>query len=367
MDASMDVMSPAKTLPAGEQAANLVDPAVARAAPAETATTSGRSERKKGTPWTEDEHRLFLLGLQKLGKGDWRGISRLYVQTRTPTQVASHAQKYFIRLSNVNKRKRRASLFDMVTESNQRHILSAQQQQQQSPAAQAPSAGGLRNSHGSDGSLTSLENDAVAALAGATDNARPPPTASVPIPTPNAARPMAWPGSPGAPMPMSWGTPPAMPGAPMLMAGSAPAKVEVTPTRAPDAAAATQQQAQAQWMQAMQAVWYMYGSSMLPHPPGAPGGVVLAQAMAANANAANAALAANAAALTQQQQQQAQATPPSTQQLPQPIVAPAGDVHAVYRPTATKPKATRLTPATGMTASATATTTPTVKSAADAK
>ena len=180
---------------------------------------------------------------------------------------------------------------------------------------------------------------------------------------------MAWPGSPGAPMPMSWGTPPAMPGAPMLMAGSAPAKVEVTPTRAPDPAAATQQQAQAQWMQAMQAVWYMYGSSMLPHPPGAPGGVVLAQAMAANANAANAALAANAAALTQQQQQQqqAQATPPSTQQLPQPIVAPAGDVHAVYRPTATKPKATRLTPATGMTASATATTTPTVKSAADAK
>mmetsp|Transcript_2372 Transcript_2372/g.8948 ORF Transcript_2372/g.8948 Transcript_2372/m.8948 type:complete len:86 (+) Transcript_2372:180-437(+) len=25
-------------------------------------------ERKKGVPWTEDEHRLFLLGLQKLGK-----------------------------------------------------------------------------------------------------------------------------------------------------------------------------------------------------------------------------------------------------------------------------------------------------------
>mmetsp|Transcript_8600 Transcript_8600/g.39056 ORF Transcript_8600/g.39056 Transcript_8600/m.39056 type:complete len:369 (-) Transcript_8600:482-1588(-) len=73
-------------------------------------------ERKKGVPWTEDEHRLFLLGLQKLGKGDWRGISRHFVQSRTPTQVASHAQKYFIRQNNLNKRKRRSSLFDIVSE-----------------------------------------------------------------------------------------------------------------------------------------------------------------------------------------------------------------------------------------------------------
>ncbi|CAN7021954.1 unnamed protein product [Brassica rapa subsp. trilocularis] len=37
--------------------------------------------------------RMFLLGLQKLGKGDWRGISTTYVNARKPTQVASHAQK----------------------------------------------------------------------------------------------------------------------------------------------------------------------------------------------------------------------------------------------------------------------------------
>lgn len=71
-------------------------------------------DRKKGVPWTEEEHRAFLVGLEKLGKGDWRGISRNYVTSRTPTQVASHAQKYFLRLATVHKKKRRSSLFDMV-------------------------------------------------------------------------------------------------------------------------------------------------------------------------------------------------------------------------------------------------------------
>ncbi|XP_078446395.1 transcription factor MYBS3-like [Wolffia australiana] len=70
--------------------------------------------RKRGVPWTEEEHRMFLVGLQKLGKGDWRGIARNYVVSRTPTQVASHAQKYFIRQTNSSRRRRRASLFDLA-------------------------------------------------------------------------------------------------------------------------------------------------------------------------------------------------------------------------------------------------------------
>ncbi|TKY74911.1 Transcription factor MYB1R1 [Spatholobus suberectus] len=72
-------------------------------------------DTKKGVPWTEEEHRIFLIGLEKLGKGNWRGISKSFVTTRTPTQVASHAQKYFLRQSqnSFNGRKHRPSLFDV--------------------------------------------------------------------------------------------------------------------------------------------------------------------------------------------------------------------------------------------------------------
>ncbi|XP_026408255.1 transcription factor SRM1-like isoform X1 [Papaver somniferum] len=72
-------------------------------------------ERRKGIAWTEDEHRLFLLGLDKYGKGDWRSISRNFVVSRTPTQVASHAQKYFIRLNSMNKDRRRSSIHDITS------------------------------------------------------------------------------------------------------------------------------------------------------------------------------------------------------------------------------------------------------------
>ncbi|RID41123.1 hypothetical protein BRARA_J01108 [Brassica rapa] len=76
-------------------------------------------DRKKGVPWTEEEHRTFLIGLEKLGKGDWRGISRNFVVTKSPTQVASHAQKYFLRqATTLHHKRRRTSLFDMVFAGN---------------------------------------------------------------------------------------------------------------------------------------------------------------------------------------------------------------------------------------------------------
>lgn len=47
-------------------------------------------------------------------QGQWKQISRYHVPTRTPTQVASHAQKHFLRLSGGTKRRSR---FTAVEES----------------------------------------------------------------------------------------------------------------------------------------------------------------------------------------------------------------------------------------------------------
>lgn len=80
-----------------------------------SSTRPSVQERKKGVPWTEEEHRQFLMGLKKHGKGDWRNISRNFVTTRTATQVASHAQKYFIRQQAEGKDKRRSSIHDITT------------------------------------------------------------------------------------------------------------------------------------------------------------------------------------------------------------------------------------------------------------
>ncbi|CAF2360503.1 unnamed protein product, partial [Brassica napus] len=62
----------------------------------------GENERKRGTPWSESEHKLFLVGLKRYGKGDWRSISRNVV-------------KYFLRQNSGKKERKRSSIHDITT------------------------------------------------------------------------------------------------------------------------------------------------------------------------------------------------------------------------------------------------------------
>ncbi|RCV16139.1 hypothetical protein SETIT_3G113700v2 [Setaria italica] len=56
-------------------------------------------ERRKGISWTEEEH---------------SDGARNFVISQTPTQVASNAQKYFIRLNSMNRNRRRSSIHDIT-------------------------------------------------------------------------------------------------------------------------------------------------------------------------------------------------------------------------------------------------------------
>eukprot|EP01103_Thecamoeba_quadrilineata_P005525 TRINITY_DN15307_c0_g1_i1.p1 TRINITY_DN15307_c0_g1~~TRINITY_DN15307_c0_g1_i1.p1 ORF type:complete len:234 (+),score=41.03 TRINITY_DN15307_c0_g1_i1:467-1168(+) len=50
--------------------------------------------------WTPQEHERFLEALEKYGPRDLKSISN-YIQSRTPTQVRSHMQKYLMKLHKV--------------------------------------------------------------------------------------------------------------------------------------------------------------------------------------------------------------------------------------------------------------------------
>ena len=128
-----------------------------------------KKKRERGNPWTEDEHKLFLIGLDKFGKGDWRNIARQCVLTRNPAQVsrrsheasdpalshtpqtltpraaasvvlqvASHAQKYFIRQDlhgdDEKMKNRRVSIHDI---SSQEQILPARNQRKRKKGERA--------------------------------------------------------------------------------------------------------------------------------------------------------------------------------------------------------------------------------------
>lgn len=69
--------------------------------------------RKQEGKWTEEEHEAFLIGMEKVGR-NWTRVSKEFVLSRTPTQITSHAQKYFEGLRNDRGPKR--SVFDITLE-----------------------------------------------------------------------------------------------------------------------------------------------------------------------------------------------------------------------------------------------------------
>lgn len=58
--------------------------------------------------------RLFLAGLQKYGRGHWKEISRHFVVSKTHTQIASHAQKFFLHQNITNKKKKTRSIHEIT-------------------------------------------------------------------------------------------------------------------------------------------------------------------------------------------------------------------------------------------------------------
>jgi len=87
-------------------------------------------------------YRLFLVGLEKYGKGRWKDISKEFVVTKTPIQIASHAQKYFIH-KNVKdieiKRKTRSSIHETTLNKNDTSVTAPMEQHDNPPRDTATS------------------------------------------------------------------------------------------------------------------------------------------------------------------------------------------------------------------------------------
>lgn len=71
-------------------------------------TIPARPTKPKGNEgrWKRDEHNLFLQGLARYGRGQWKKIAK-DIPTRTVWQVRTHAQKYYLKIFKAQQKELR--------------------------------------------------------------------------------------------------------------------------------------------------------------------------------------------------------------------------------------------------------------------
>ncbi|EGG24879.1 myb domain-containing protein [Cavenderia fasciculata] len=74
-------------------------------------------KKKQSRYWTPEEHNRFIEALSKFGHKDVKAIAS-YVGSRNPTQVRTHAQKYFLRIDRERQRKQQSKDGDRDADDN---------------------------------------------------------------------------------------------------------------------------------------------------------------------------------------------------------------------------------------------------------
>ena len=97
--AQLAVVSKANTVDALTQSTGRLARSSSAKDKKQKATVAVAPTQSKRMRWTDEEHQLFLEGIKQFGKGAAanRQISETFVTTKTPSQVASHAQKYYLK------------------------------------------------------------------------------------------------------------------------------------------------------------------------------------------------------------------------------------------------------------------------------
>lgn len=85
--------------------------------------------------------RLFLRGMEIYGRSDWRTIARNVVISRSSSQVASHAQKFFNRQKLGPEQRKRSSIHDIATVKDAMERL----RQAEPPSSPSPSTASLNH------------------------------------------------------------------------------------------------------------------------------------------------------------------------------------------------------------------------------